>query len=423
MGTKPTSWVYGIRVPVRYYRYRGDVRDGTVMKITLLAALATLLMPMPLFGQAWALDLDPVEMVQESPDSATYDLLWYYSPNQNWTVEYDYEVMTTTGDMIFSGRTPDQSFRFTLPRGETDTNYSARVRVARLAPSPRNGPWSGDTFTVPARTTEMIYALAAPVDTPTIVPHDPAFETDKGVVWLEFTPDRLTDQQGLFCKDHTGYGTGGHYCITLVNGQIELRMQSDTTTEATILGGTVVDSALNQVAAEFGLNGARLWVNGTLVGSSPWNGGLTTNYEAIRIGASAQSAQPGTTEWTFPLSGTMEAVEIYNGAYDFSGRWGDVPIPPPGPVDSLNVIRVSWLRVYKNSDSTALLQYHLPPGGYRYVDARIGQTERLMYEIWHNGQKIGYSADADYGVHDCSLMPGGECVNGEIIPVRPFRYS
>lgn len=423
MDFESTFRVYCLCLPVRVDRHNRNVCDGSIMKkITLVAALLALL-PAPLFGQAWALDLEPVEMVQESPDSATYDLVWYYSPNQNWTVEYDYEVMTTTGDMVFSGRTPDQSFRFTLPRGETDTNYSARVRVVRLAPSPRNGPWSGDTFMVPAKVTEMIYALAAPTDTPTIVPHDPSYEIAAGTLWLEFTPERLTDRQGLFCKDHNGYGTGGHFCIAIDNGQIEARIQSDSVSYQ-ILAGTVVDSTLNQVAVEFGDNvGFRLWVNGVMVGSDPYTGGLVGNVEAIRIGALAQNEPPGSVTWYAPLVGTMEAVELYNGVYDFSGRWGDVPIPPPGPVDSLNVIRVGFLRVYKNSDSTAFLQYFLPPGGYRYVDARIGQTERLMYEIWHNGQRIGYKADADYGIGDCSLMPGGECANGEVIPVRPFRYS
>ena len=392
-------------------------------KLTLLGALLAMLVPAMAQGQAFALDgIDPVELIQESPDSATFEFNWYYTPNQNWTVEYDYEIATTAGDMIFSGRTPDQTFRFTLPRGENDVNYSARVRVARLAPSARNGPWSGDTFSVPARVVEAVYALAAPTDTPTVVLHDPSYEIAAGTLWLEFTPDRLTDRQGLFCKDHNGYGTGGHFCVAIDNGQIEARIQSDSVSYQ-ILAGTVVDSTLNQIAVEFGDNvGFRLWVNGVLVGSDPYTGGLIGNVEAIRIGALAQNELPGSITWYGPLVGTMEAVELYNGAYDFSGRWGDVPIPPPGPVDSLEVIRVGWMRVWQNPDMTEKhIQYRLAPGAYRYVDYRIGQRETFMYEVFVDGQKSGYSADASYGVGDCSLMPRGECVNGEVIPVRPFR--
>jgi hypothetical protein len=398
-----------------------------------LLALLALLIPAPLFGQtAFAIDeLLPVELVQESPDSASFEARWYYTPNQNWTVEYQYEVTRSTGEMMFSGQTAAQMFPFVLPREEADVQYSFRVRVMRLAPSARNGPWSGDTFAVPARDVEMIYALAAPSDTPQIIPHDPVFAIDKGTLWMEFTPDRVTDRQGLFCKDASGYGTGGHLCIAIVNGQIEARIQDDSTTLAEILGGTVVDSTLNQVALEFGTVGFRLWVNGAMVASDPTNGGIANNTEALRIGANAQGAPAGSEEWNFPLVGTMEAVELYNGVYDFSGRWGDVPLPPPGPVDSLTVIRVASMRVWNHiSDdpsnlTTATIQYLLPPAGYRYVDYRLNppQKERLMYEVWMDGAQVGWAADADHGIGDCSLMPGGECENGEIIPVRPFRYS
>jgi hypothetical protein len=207
-------------------------------------------------------------------------------------------------------------------------------------------------------------------------------------------------------------------------GRIRARLQDDSTSYE-IVGGTVVDSVLNQAAFVFGDNGMQLWLNGVLVGSNPYTGGLENNTRDFAVGALTWDVNATSPPWASPLSGTMEAVEIYNGFYNFSDRWGDVPIPPPGPVDSLEVIRVSSLRVWTDPDSprVALLQYHLAPGGYRYVNVPLGQTERLMYELYRNGQKVGYSADADGGVYDCSLMPGGECVNGELIPVRPFRYS
>lgn len=389
-------------------------------KITLIGAMLALLIPAALQGQAYALDDLDLEMVQESPDSATYDLRVYYTPNQNWTVAYDYEISSSTGDMVFSGQMTEQTFRFTLPRADADAQYSARVRVARLAPSPRNGPWAGDTFTVPARAVEAVYANATPTTAPYVVPHEPAFAMDKGTVWLEFTPDRITDRQGLFCKDANGYVTGGHLCITLVNGQIELRMQSDTTTEVEVFAGTVVDSTLNQLAVVFGDNGIRLYVNTVLVASDPYNGGIATNEESIRIGASSQNAFTGTDDWSAPLVGTMNNVEFYNGVYDFSQRWGDVPIPPPGPVDSMSVIRVSTRRVWNNPDdlTVAHIQYQLPPATYRHVDYRLSppMTETYMYEVLVDGQQAGYLMDASYGVAECWLA--GE---GEVCPIRPFR--
>lgn len=385
-----------------------------------LLTLLALLIPAPLFGQAWVPEIEPVRMVQESPDSATYEFVWHYTPQPNWTVEYDYEIATTTGDMIFSGRTPDQVFRFTLPRGDADAQYSARMRVYRVSPSSRAGPWAGDTFVVPARTVEAVYASAGPTTAPAVVPHEPAFVMDKGTVWLEFTPERVTDRQGLWCKDASGYGNGGHLCVVTQGGQIEARIQSADSVSYTLLGGTVVDSTLNQVAVVFGDNGIRLYVNTLLVANDPYNGGLAGNTESIRIGASSQNSIAGEDTWTFPLVGTMDNVEFYNGVYDFSQRWGDVPIPPPGPVDSLSVIRVASMRVWNDPDSLTLahIQYQLPPATYRYVDYRLDppQTETYMYELWADGQKIGYSADASYGVTECWLA--GE---GEVCPIRPFR--
>ena len=399
-------------------------------KITLVGALLAMLVPTALQGQAaFALDgLDPVEMIQESPDSATFEARWYYTPNQNWTVEYDYEVATTGGTMVFSGQTAAQTFQFTLPRAEADAQYSFRVRVMRLAPSPRNGPWSGDTFTVPAKVTAMIYALAAPTDTPYIVQDDPIFHIPQGTIWIEFTPDRVTDRQGLYSKDGSGYGTGGHFSLLIENGALNLRMQSDTATEVNITGGVVVDSVLNQAAVVFGSNGAQLWVNGALVASDPYNGGLEENTDYAAIGALTWDVGGNAgTPWQSPLSGTVHAFEMYDGVYDFSGRWGDVPLPPPGPVDSLEVIQVGFMRVWRDANdlNDVAIQYSLPPAGYRHIDYRLNppEKERLMYEVWIDGQQAGYAVDADHGIRDCSLMPGGECVDGESIPVRPFRYS
>ena len=397
-------------------------------RLAFLGAILAMLVPSVLQGQAaFAIDrLEPVALVQESPDSATYEAQWFYTPNVNWTVEYGYEVADRTGTLVYEGTTPDKTFGFVLPRGTADALYTFSVRVMRTAPSPRNGPWSGDTFTVPARAVEALYAHAAPTTTPQIVPHDPAFQIPQGTIWLEFTPNRVTDRQGLFCKDASGYGTGGHLCIAMMENQIEVRIQDDTTSY-TLLGGEVVDSTLNQAAVVFGSGGIQLWVNTALVANDPFNGGIEGNLESIRIGASAQSATAGTDEWNFPLDGTMENVELYNGVYDFSSRWGDVPIPPPGPVDSLTVIRVAGMRVWRNPNhlDSATIQYYLAPANYRYVDYRLDppQKARLMYEVWVDGSQLGYAVDADRGVADCSLVIGGECENGEATPVRPFRYS
>jgi hypothetical protein len=128
----------------------------------------------------------------------------------------------------------------------------------------------------------------------------------------------------------------------------------------------------------------------------------------------------------------MHTTELYDGVYDFSGRWEEPPIVPPPPVcdTCVEVIRVSWLRMLKLIrtegpdgvivDSGTFVSYGLPPAGYRNIDYRLDppQTERLMYEVWSGGQQIGYALDADHGIHNCEGLD-----NGEVCPVRPFRPS
>ncbi len=87
-----------------------------------------------------------------------------------------------------------------------------------------------------------------------------------------------------------------------------------------------------------------MYVNGTLVATSVYNGGISGNTETIVIGAESSNDQPGESIFQLPIDGSIEVVEFYRGFYDFSGRWGEIPLPPPGPVDSIkvNVAHISY---------------------------------------------------------------------------------
>lgn len=381
-----------------------------------LFALAALLIAQPVYAQGFNAEPLP-PLVQATGDSATVTATWFHTPNQNWTVDYIWRVWRGTG-LVLSGSTTEKTTVFKLPREEADVQYAFEVAVRRLSPSPRTGAYRGESFVVPARELAAVYVHPAPTTQPVIVPHDPVYQLAQGTIWLEFTPDRTTGNQGLWSKDASGYDTGGHLSIMISDGQLRVRIQSDVASHE-IIGGTVVDSALNQAAFVWGDNGMRLYLNGSLVGSNAYNGGIQNNTRDAAIGAltwDVGGSTPG--PWSSPLVGTMEAVEVYDGVYDFSGRWGEVPIPPPSPVDSLK-IEVAQRRIWFAPDGqTALIQFAFVPVTYRPVDYRIGQTENFYYEVWVSGTKAGYTADANYGTVEC-----WRAGSGEVCPVRPFRQE
>ena len=275
-------------------------------------------------------------------DTSQVTATWFYTPPQNWTISYEHWLSAADVD-VWRDSTGVQSITFGVARESTDIQRTFCVRVLRLEPSPKEGPSTCQTFTIPARVPYVALINESNIVAPTIIPHTADMANAEGTVWIEFTPNAsAVAYEGLFSMDHTGYGTGGHFSIGVLGGQVEARIQ-DLTQSYTIIGGTAVTGDLNQVAVVYGPTGLQLYVNGVGIGTDPYTGGTQGNVEAVRLGASAQSAQPGSQTFTGPFNGTINQVEWYDGLYDFSGRWTDEPpLPPPPPVDSL-VIEIASL--------------------------------------------------------------------------------
>jgi hypothetical protein len=144
--------------------------------------------------------------------------------------------------------------------------------------------------------------------------------------------------QGVWSRDASGFGTGGHLSVHLRNGSVEARIQSED--DSYQIQWPVVRGTLNQVAVEFGDDtGFRLHVNGSLVMEDAYSGGTVGNQNDLVVGASKMSYVPdgSTPDWESPFFGNVRVSEYYMGRYDFSGRWGLPPITPPPPVDSLSI--------------------------------------------------------------------------------------
>lgn len=323
--------------------------------------------------------------IQAVSNTSTVTAEWFYTaPDSTWIIDYIYKVTDVSeGIIIFEDTTVSKLVTFDINRSFVDKDYDFAVAVRRISPQPRVGVWKSERFTVPlVEQFALLYELPTPITTPIVVAHDPAFEVDSGTVWIEFIPNTITGEQGLFSKDHSGYGTGGHFTISVSDGQIKVRIQ-DLSQSYQLVAGTIVDLVVNQVAVTFG-DELRLYVNGILVASSVYSGGIVGNTETIVIGAESSNDQAGESLFTTPFDGTIEVVEFYRGFYDFSGRWGDIPLPPPGPVDSvtINVAHISYGMVMNQSlDYVEIAFAPIVEAEYYtlYLDGKEEGTEPLWF--------------------------------------------
>lgn len=178
------------------------------------------------------------------------------------------------------------------------------------------------------------------------IPHDSAFLLDEGTFAFWFMTGDTVADQGLLSKDSSGYDTGGHVSIEIDDGsEIEVCLQSlddSYTTEAyagtssetnlvdetslVLVDGDATRSSLQantwyHVAFTFGPGGMKLYLNGMLVGSNAYTGGMGStsggagNFEPMALGVSTRVSGDSTlTGWNYPLAGTMDDVYVFNRA-------------------------------------------------------------------------------------------------------------
>lgn len=150
------------------------------------------------------------------------------------------------------------------------------------------------------------------------VPHSDSYLIDDGTVAFWFNADHTTGTQGLFSKDATGLGEGGHLAIYLSGGTLHANLSSASQTYT--LGSSAVSAGQwHHVALSFGAEGMALYLDGVLIDSADYGGGLNAtsgglgNREPIVIGASASGASQGTAS---PLSnyfdGRIDDVRVYD---------------------------------------------------------------------------------------------------------------
>ncbi|MDH3584203.1 MAG: LamG domain-containing protein, partial [Phycisphaerae bacterium] len=160
------------------------------------------------------------------------------------------------------------------------------------------------------------------VDDHVEIPHHDSYLVDSGAVAFWFRTSDVSLTQGLFSKDSADRDTGGQLTIDLDNEKVRVRLESVGGTEKVNSGDILPDTWVH-VVFTFGPDGMNLYVDGTLVDTDTYTGGMAAssggvgNYEPILLGASTEdSADLAITGWTNPLSGMMDEVRFYSYALD-----------------------------------------------------------------------------------------------------------
>ena len=161
------------------------------------------------------------------------------------------------------------------------------------------------------------FFTAAGTGAPEVIAHDPALLLDAGTLELVFTADQLSARQGLFSKDSAYYDNGGHLTVLLEGNTLVVRLQSVTETYEVRIADAVTLGKAHHVALTFGTGGMQVYLDGVLVGSNNYAGGLAGNAEPIVIGANQWGSGDGVADQLQdPFEGNVSKVSLYSNSLE-----------------------------------------------------------------------------------------------------------
>ena len=232
------------------------------------------------------------------------------------------------------------------------------------------------------------------------LPHSADLEVDEATIAFSFTADSVDGKQGLIAKDAWGYtGDGNHVSIYIDRGVLKARFQ-DGQSETTLSFGGLSAGREYEVAAIFGPDGVKLYVDGELVGSNSghimsWTG----NQEYLQIGALGWGSQTGEGDFKFHFAGEIADVQIYAEELD-AGQIEDLASGSnPGntaPVASDDVVAVL-------EDTSLTFQPGLndtDADGNTVVAAEIATGPSHGTAVVNPDGTVTYTPDADYSGAD-----------------------
>ena len=154
------------------------------------------------------------------------------------------------------------------------------------------------------------------------VAHDALFEVPEGSIQLWFRTRDAWDAQTLLSKDR--YRMNGGLEISLDNRDLTVRMEGPQGTYVIDTNHGAFDNPVRsntwyQLTFTFGSGGMKLYLDGKLIGSNAYSGGLSANREALVIGGSDArnrdtSGNLSRLDITRPFDGWIDEVAFFDAA-------------------------------------------------------------------------------------------------------------
>lgn len=160
--------------------------------------------------------------------------------------------------------------------------------------------------------------LAAAASGSLQAPNEPLLLAN-GTIGAWFNADDVSARQGLFSKDAQGQGTGGHLSAAIQNGAVSVGLEG--LTGGAFVRGNVEAGSDTHLVFTFGAGGMQLFINGVLVDSDGFTGGLDIgvdglgNFEPLVIGAlidGSPNHSAGTPANSF--RGVFDELAVYDSA-------------------------------------------------------------------------------------------------------------
>ncbi len=232
-----------------------------------------------------------------------------------------------------------------------------------------------------------------------VLPNDASYAVDNGTLELTFNADTVSKaRQGIFTKDAYDYVNGGHVGVFLEGNDVVVRIQSDSDSYFVRANDVVSANTDYHLALTFGDGGLSLYLNGDLVASDSYTGGLQGNAEPIVIGANEWASSTGTANvLRDAFDGTIGKVFLYDYALSASkiadlAKGGFVNDGPTATADSAGTAQNTAVVIdVLGNDSD-------PNGNALYVDSFTDAAHGTVH-LNDNGT-LSYTPDGGYSGPD-----------------------
>ncbi|MCB0257433.1 MAG: hypothetical protein KDI55_27230, partial [Anaerolineae bacterium] len=151
-----------------------------------------------------------------------------------------------------------------------------------------------------------------------VIPNSSDFTMSQGTIQLWFNSDDATQPNDalISMNDSGSYGDpydAGNFTLYVHNGQLFVYIESGSQ-RYEIYGGSVTSNEWHNVAFSFGSGGMQLYLDGTLVGSNAYTGGIgNSRNNPLVIGASTyNSSAGGTSGLDHYFNGSIAEVAIFD---------------------------------------------------------------------------------------------------------------